>query len=407
MDDDLAHVMTASELDALVETCFRLKQRLVSFTAARYCEEIRRTSSDMRDLNQINSLIDDRIHAPSAPGRESVIDAFLAETKALTASERDLVVGWKNALIGVFEVKAREGRLLLARNLVDDLEFWLLVTSDAPAVLARLAPGVFVFSRVVPVGKLWMLSGIQSLMTAQEETVACRLSIQIAFSNPSLFFRNPLNLEKARHLTRETFDAFVARYHRTWLSGTPDAVRSEVDAFYASRMKGPIAGEPGQPSMGLRPAAFTLPEPLLRQTSISFFVHPSAGTVLFGHTERLIEAFDRPDRAGLSPYSDELRQFLSEAGVAGCRAIEGIGAWSPTRASAIFREFTGRRDFDWGRDGSSFLRSFTPELASDPGWPTELPFAERLTRVFTSAAESHTAKRSARFEKRSKRKRKR
>lgn len=403
VDEDLP----AGELDAIAETCWRLKRRLVLFTVQRFPDEIRASALEQEDSADVNLVIDDLIHARSLPGTASVIDTFLAEMDDLTQVDRHLVRGWKDGLIGVFEITGRTGRLVRARNLVDDLDFRLLVTSADPALLARFVSGAFVLSRAVPLGTrdLWMFSGSQSLLAAGEEVAACDVAIHLAFRNPEWYYRNPSNLERARQLTRKRFDAFVARNGRPWFTGTPDEVCIEVEAFNASGVDSTISGGRGRPSMGRAPAAFSLPEPLLREASVSIFLHPSIGTVLFGGTALLTEAFDRPELAGSSPWNDQIRNFLSGAGVAGCRALEGIGAWSPARAGAIFREFTGRTDFDWSRDGAELLQSFTPELAGDPGWPTELAVSERVARALMTGAGVRSAKRPAFFGKRASRKR--
>lgn len=76
-----------------------------------------------------------------------------------------------------------------------------------------------------------------------------------------------------------------------------------------------------------------------------------------------------------------MESFIVGAGVAGCRVFEGVAAWNAGVATRFFASFTGRPDFDWGRDGQPLLRSYVPALADDPGWPSELPVPDRIARV--------------------------
>lgn len=401
--------LTAGELDAIAEICWRLKRRLVLFTVQRFSDEIRASSLDLEDTADLNLVIDDLIHARSFQRTASVIDVFLAEMNDLTQAERDLVHGWKDGAIGVFEVTGRTGRLVRANNLVDGLEYRLLVTSADRALLTRFASGVFILSRAVPLGirDLWMFSGSQSPLPEDEETVACEIAVQLALRNPEWYYRNPSNLERARQFARRRFEAFVARNGRPWFTGTPEEVCREVEAFNGASVNAMASGKRGQPWICRAPAPFSLPEPLLRLASVSIFLHPDIGSVLFGDTALLCEAVDRPELAGQSPWREQMRDFLSGAGVAGCHALEGIGAWSPDRAGAVFREFTGRPDFDWARDGAELLQAFTPDFAGDPAWPTEMAVPERLARALMTGAGERSAKRPAFFGKRASRKRRR
>lgn len=235
-------VLTWEELEALSETCARLKERLVVFTVKRRVDARRLAQSGLK-LAEVNQFIDEVIHAAGEAGRPSVIDEFVDASWDLSADERDIVLGWKGAVTGVFEVVSRERRCARTRNLVDELDYGVFATSDDPAVWARLSPGRFILSRVVPVRDLWMLSGIQSLLEPGQEAPACEAAMQLAFINPFAVFRNPAYVEKAIELARATIRAPRA--------AAPDGLR---ELLLPPEGRVPAVRQYGTPQRGARSA---------------------------------------------------------------------------------------------------------------------------------------------------------
>ncbi len=129
--------------------------------------------------DELINLIDHFIlQRPLADGR-TVVEVFTAEHPELTESDRELLLGWREVVEGVFEIREQAGDAIIAFNLVDELTYRVRANTG-PRAFTPLRPGVFMTSRIVPVGDDWMLSGIQQLFHASARAELLKLAAELA-----------------------------------------------------------------------------------------------------------------------------------------------------------------------------------------------------------------------------------
>ncbi len=162
----------ASPLAGLLERSSELKRQLVGFArSSRFSRQLDDALSEGIDSALIPkyevNLIDHFIlQRPLSDGR-TVVEVFVAEHPQLSETDREMLLGWRQVVEGIFEVREREEDAIVTVNLADELIYRIRANSG-PAALAPMRPGEFVASRIVPLGGDWMLSGAQRLYPASD-----------------------------------------------------------------------------------------------------------------------------------------------------------------------------------------------------------------------------------------------
>lgn len=179
-----ADAAAPSEAADLLKRCSELKSQLVEF--ARSQRFSRQRDVAMRDgaggtvaddgerINMLDRFI---LQQPLADGR-TVVEIFVAEHPELTDVERQMLLGWRQVVEGVFEIREVSGDSIVAVNLADGLTYRLR-SNAGPGALALLQPGLFMTARVVPVGGDWMFSGCSSY-SASERAAMLLLDAELA-----------------------------------------------------------------------------------------------------------------------------------------------------------------------------------------------------------------------------------
>lgn len=169
----------------LLERSRELKRQLVGFARSpRFSRQLDMAVSHgigctVTDDGKLTNLVDHFIlQRPLADGR-IVVEIFAAEHPELTEADRHMLLGWREVVEGVFEIRERVGDAIVAVNLVDELTYRIRTNAGSGA-LAPMRPGLFMTARIVPLGGDWMLSGAQTLFRASERAAMLRLAAERA-----------------------------------------------------------------------------------------------------------------------------------------------------------------------------------------------------------------------------------
>jgi hypothetical protein len=57
------------------------------------------------------------------PDGKTVVDRFVASRPDLDAADREMLLGWRDPVEGIFEIRGRDGDAIILLNLLDDLEY--------------------------------------------------------------------------------------------------------------------------------------------------------------------------------------------------------------------------------------------------------------------------------------------
>ena len=88
----------------------------------------------------------------------------MASLPDLDAADREMLLGWRDPVEGIFEIRSKAGEAIILLNLLDDLEY-RTYSNMGRAALRPLPRGGFVHARLVPVRPVpgaWLVSGMMS-----------------------------------------------------------------------------------------------------------------------------------------------------------------------------------------------------------------------------------------------------
>lgn len=176
----------------LVERSGDLKRALVKFASAPRFDDAfedalaRRHGPDVTELDEgtVANVIDYLAVQYRLPDGDTVVERFVAEHPELTQEGRALLLGWRDVVEGIFEVGRPDGEALAIVNLIDELTYRVR-SNMGPGVFARLRPGSFLITRLVPVGDEWLMSGGAGTLPASARAAALRAAAEAAEREPT------------------------------------------------------------------------------------------------------------------------------------------------------------------------------------------------------------------------------
>ncbi|MEV7678922.1 hypothetical protein AB0O64_10270 [Streptomyces sp. NPDC088341] len=148
------------------------------------------------------------------PGGSTVVDRFVAGRKDLAAADREMLLGWRDPVEGVFEIEREEreeGDALVLLNLPDDLKY-RTYSNRGRAAFRGVSRGGFLHTCLVsvrPADEAWPVSGAMSYYPRSNASEIARAAIELATGRPELVFRNPEKIEQGWQRMREDRAAFV------------------------------------------------------------------------------------------------------------------------------------------------------------------------------------------------------
>jgi hypothetical protein len=339
----------------------------------------------------------------------TVVEVFVAEHPELTDEERELLLGWRDVVEGIFEVERRDGDALIVTNLVDELTYRVR-SNVGPSALDPMVPGSFIVTRLVPIGDEWLLSGMSSLMPARDRVHAYRVAADVAASRPALVFRNPEKLAQGWELQRQDRQQFVDFFGSDLvvLPGSEVAERMRAYMHYrtheARDAHGDTVADRSREQYGTDPpdVDYNLPDELLEAETVGIIYDEVDGLNFYPDFGRFEEAFERPEGATSRRLRPVVMAYLKEPSI-GPLPFRRLAARSPERASQLFARVLKQPGFSWEHDGEAMLRKYKAKYFERPVLPGVTPVSDKLTRAKLDAerldsntdAARHTGRRLA------------
>ena len=200
--------MTATmDLIDLVERSGELKAELVEFSRKpQYRRAFREVASahlgEDRVIGEgkLIDILDRLVLQHRLPGGQTIVEQFVASRPDLPAPERDMLLGWRDVVEGIFEVGHRDGEVLIVTNLVDELTY--RVRSNMGGEVFRvLRPRSHMIARLVPMGSEWQVSGVIHPIPRSGRKVAYTIAAELATNCPE-FRRSATSLAGQRRFRR-------------------------------------------------------------------------------------------------------------------------------------------------------------------------------------------------------------
>src|SRR3954447_20658597 len=166
----------------------------------------------------------------------TVVEQFVDARPDLSPQEREMLLGWRDVVTGVFEVQRRDGDALIGTNLVDDLTYRMRANAG-PSVLRRMPKGSFLLTRLVAVGDEWMFSGPTNVLRKAERKAAAQAALQIALRMPRAVYRNPEKLAQAWQMQRKERERFIRFFGSDLVVVPGEQAQRRLDEFSAFRLE--------------------------------------------------------------------------------------------------------------------------------------------------------------------------
>jgi hypothetical protein len=315
----------------------------------------------------------------------TVVEHFVAAHPDLPEAEREMLLGWRNAVEGIFEVQRRRGDALVALNLVDEMEY-LVQSNMGPHVFRQTPDCSFLIARLVPIGDEWLLSGYLRTLPASARAEAHRLALDLSLHHPSLVFRNPEKLEQGWRLQREERHAFVEFFGSDLVVLSGHEVAGRIDAFHNHRRDSLLAADGHGAVEGIKrrtdalPSApkLTLPPDLVAAQTVGVIYDEVDGLNFLADFGLVQEAFSEPERLVDPRCRAVVLTYLKDPTVSP-RLLQRLAEQDPARATQVFRRVLKRPRFSWEQDGAALLHRYKRSYFTHPVLPGVSAVSERLS----------------------------
>jgi hypothetical protein len=129
------------DLARLIERSAELKRDLVDFACSPRLERTLAAAvleaglDELEKADAISTIDWFALQYRMRDGR-TVVDRFVASRPDLDAADREMLLGWRDPVEGIFEIRSKDRDAMILLNLIDDLEY-RTYSNMGPAALRR------------------------------------------------------------------------------------------------------------------------------------------------------------------------------------------------------------------------------------------------------------------------------
>jgi hypothetical protein len=295
------------------------------------------------------------------PDGKTVVDRFVASRPDLTETDREMLLGWRDPVEGIFEVLRKDRDAVILLNLVDDLEY-RTYSNMGRAALRPLPRGDFAYARLVPIGPApgaWLVSGSISSYRKSGAAQIAQVALELATKQPELVFRNPEKIEQGWRQMREDRAAFVEYFGGDELILPPAEAEERLNAYYRHQQEAALARQPARRRQrnlpGVDVPALKFPPELADADTIGIIFDVTDGLNFYNEYGMLRDLFANPALAADKRYADVLRGYLRSETIAPL-PFRRLAAAYPDNVDAVFRKILRKPNFTWAEHGEALLR---------------------------------------------------
>ncbi len=338
---------------------------------------------DSRAINVLDAFILQH----QLPDGKTPLEHFVAAHSELSGADRELMLGWRDVVEGIFTVQKRDGDALLVDNLIDEL-MYRIRSPQGRSAFAQLAGGSFLVARLVPIGDEWLISGAHSIMPWISAGVAYRLAAELAVGNPTLVFRNPANVARAWKMQEEERNDFIAFFGSDVVILTGGELDERMRAYahyqiYESKdSEGKTVAERASRIYGAipQPPDPDLPDGITQAESVGVVFDEVDGLKFLPNYRLVVDAFTDPDQLSDERHRDVVRSYFGDRDISP-RVLTRLAGADPERASRVVQRVLDRAGFSWADSGEVLLNEMKAAYYAAPVLPGVTPLGEELARA--------------------------
>jgi hypothetical protein len=354
------------DLAVLIERSAELKRDLVDFACSPRLERALAAAimeaglEELKEADAIGTIDRFALQYRMRDGR-TVVDRFVASRPDLDTADREMLLGWRDPVEGIFEIRSKDRDAITLLNLIDDLEY-RTYSNMGPAAFRPLPRGGFVYARLVPirpVPRAWLVSGMMTTYRKSGAGYIAKVALELATKRPELVFRNPEKVEQGWKQMREDRAGFVEFFGGDELVLPPAEAGERLNAYYRQRQEAALARKPGRrrpPNLpGVDVPVFDFPSGLADADTVGVIFDDVDGLNFYPDYGMLQDLFGDPVLAADKQYADVLRGYLRSETIAPL-PLQRLAAAHPDTVDAVFRKILRKRDFTWAEHGEALMR---------------------------------------------------
>jgi hypothetical protein len=392
--------ITDPALASLIERSSELKGQLVEFAEGPRFEglltaallEAAGPEGQLTESDAIGVIDHFALQSRLRDGK-TVIDRFVATRPDLPATERDMLLSWRDSVEGIFEIRRKHKDSVTLLNLIDDLEY-RTYSNMGPGVFRPMREGGFVFARLVPIAGVWLVSGMLSFLPRSSGPDVAKIALGLATEHPELVFRNPVKIDEGWEVMRLNRAEFIDFFGTDELILPPAEAEERLNAQLRQQQEAAVARRPPSgkatpaPLPGLDVPGYNLLDELDGFDTVGIIFDEVDGLNFYADYGMLRDLFADPARASRKEYADLLRTYLREETIAPlplCR----LAAAYPETVDAVFRKVLRQRTFTWSEHGDALLRKRKPWYYAGEPRPGVSVIGHRLAELARRGLSGH------------------
>ncbi|MQA95045.1 MAG: hypothetical protein GEV11_10495 [Streptosporangiales bacterium] len=366
----------------LVERAGELKPMLVDFALSPRFDRhlsavIAREFPDgvVTDESVFAAVLDHFALQHRLPSGGTVVEAFVAAHPELADAERDMLLGWRDVVEGIFEVNGKDGDAVVLFNFVDELTYRTRSNLGRRA-FTSLKKRVIIVGRLVRAGDDWMVSGNLATFPASARDQMLAVAVEQAMRHPEAVFRNPTKLAEARRILAEHHEAFVELFGADLIvvPGMQVAATAEKFHTHLAQQVDPDSEPPDLP-------ALDFPDAILDSAGVAIHFSQGEGLSFYPDYDLLEELFANPALIARRRYRETLSGFLRDPDTSP-EPLRRLAARDPGKTDTLFTKLLKRKGgFSWDTDGEALLRKHKPSYFDGSLLPRTVPMSEQLSNI--------------------------
>ncbi len=326
---------------------------------------------------EFHEFTDNFVYSYKFPDNLTVIDRFVSETSDLSEKEKAIVLGWKDPVAGIFQVKTTLPGGFVAENLINEVDYTIKPTT-IPHQFERLAkPGAFFRAKIIPVSdKEYIFSGTQEFLNISEKEVL-KVIASFQMKHPELAFRdNEERVRKGFELQKKDRDLFIEYFgsDEVLTEGKKlPALAAEFMDYRLSKIEKPLPE-------GYKPPEMHFPKGLLKSKDVGIVFDELSGQHYLVNYGIILNVFQSPDEVKIQRYKRDILTYLENQTISP-HVLKKLFFKFTQNAEAIIRRILDRPEFCLEKDFDSLMDEFKPSFKGKRIYPYILPMSPRFVKV--------------------------
>jgi len=326
---------------------------------------------------EFHEFTDNFVYSYKFPNGLTIIERFVSETADLSEKEKAIVLGWKDPVAGIFQVKRTLPDGFVAENLINEVEYTIKPTTIPHQLERHAKPRAFFRAKIIPVSdQEYIFSGAQEFLDISEEEIL-KVVAQIQMKHPHLAFRdNEEKIKKGFELQKEDRELFIEYFGSDEVlteGGKLPALAAEFMDYRLSKIEKPLPE-------GYKPPEMNFSQALLKSRDVGIVFDELSGQHYLVNYGIILNVFQSPDEVKIQRYKRDILTYLKDQTIAPY-LLKRLFFRFPQNAEFIIRRILDRPEFCLEKDFDSLMDEFKPSFRGERIYPYILPMSHKFVKA--------------------------